>query len=317
MKILVTPTSLQPEKKIEAIERLMQYCPDVVFNRTGKPLDEDALIAHLQGCDALLAGLDEITAKVMDACPNLKVISRYGVGLNNVDLEAAKAKGIPVSNTPGTNAEAVGELAFALLLAVARKIPYQHNETKQGKWVRCNGMELLGKTIGILGLGAIGKVVARCAKGFGMKVQAYDPYINEAYCKENDIAVLSLEQVYRTSDVISLHLPLLESTRHMIDANAIAQMKDGVILINASRGGIIDEDAAYEALKSGKLGGLGLDAFEEEPPKPCAMFEMDTVVLTPHTGAHTKEATNNMASAAVDNLICMLEGKACPFIVNQ
>lgn len=317
MKILVTPTSLQPAKGSKALEILREFSDDLVFNELGRPLTEDELIPLLKDCDGYVAGLDFVTEKVINSCENLKIISRYGAGFDRVDIAAAKAKGIPVTNTPGVNAEAVGELAFSLILSVARRITYLNNSTRNGEWVRSTGMELKGKTIGIMGLGAIGKVVARCAKGFEMNVIAYDPFINEAYCKENNITVCTFDEVVEQADVISLHLPLLDSTKHMINKDAISKMKPTTILINTSRGGIIDEDAAYEALKAGKLGGLGLDAFEIEPPTGSTLFELDNVVVTPHTGAHTKEATDNMANAAIKNLIDVLSGKECPYIVNK
>lgn len=317
MKILVTPTSLQPGKGSAALEVLKEFSDDLIFNPTGRPLTEDELIPLLKDCEGYVAGLDFISRKVIEACPKLKVISRYGVGYDRVDVEAAKEHGVIVTNTPGVNSEAVGELAFALILAVARKIPYLNEDTRKGGWVRSTGFECLGKKICILGLGSIGKVVARCAQGFGMRISAYDPYINEAYCKEHDIAIVSFEEGIRNADVISLHLPLMDSTKHIINKEAITQMKDGAVLINTSRGGIIDEEAAYEALKSGKLGGLGLDAFEQEPPKDSPLFEFDNVVVTPHTGAHTKEATDNMAKASIKNLIDVLNGNACAFIVNR
>ncbi|MCF2667180.1 phosphoglycerate dehydrogenase [Faecalicatena contorta] len=317
MKILVTPTSLQPAKGSKALEILREFSDDLVFNELGRPLTEDELIPLLKDCDGYVAGLDFVTEKVINSCENLKIISRYGAGFDRVDIAAAKAKGIPVTNTPGVNAEAVGELAFSLILSVARRITYLNNSTRNGEWVRSTGMELKGKTIGIMGLGAIGKVVARCAKGFEMNVIAYDPFINEAYCKENNITVCTFDEVVEQADVISLHLPLLDSTKHMINKDAISKMKPTTILINTSRGGIIDEDAAYEALKAGKLGGLGLDAFEIEPPTGSPLFELDNVVVTPHTGAHTKEATDNMANAAIKNLIDVLSGKECPYIVNK
>lgn len=317
MKILVTPTSLQPGKNAEALETLQNFTTDLVFNSTGRPLTEDELIPLLKDCDGYIAGLDDVTAKVLAACPNLKVVSRYGAGYDRVDIQAAKEHGIVVTNTPGVNAQAVGELAFGLIMAAARNIPYLNEMTRKGEWVRSTGIELKGKTLGIMGLGAIGKVVARCAQGFGMNVIAYDPFINEAYCAENHIGNCTYDEVIEQSNVISLHLPLNDETRHMIDKASIDRMKDGVIIVNASRGGIIDEDAAYEGLKSGKIAGLGLDAFEVEPPKDSKLFEFPTVIATPHTGAHTKEATQNMANASVKNLIDVLSGNDCPFIVNR
>jgi len=317
MKILVTPTSLQPDRKSAALDRLKEFSEDLVFNSLGRPLEEDELIPLLKDCDGYIAGLDQVTARVIDSCSKLKVISRYGVGADRVDLQAAKAKGIAVTNTPGANAEAVGELAFALILSAARQVSYLDKSTRDGGWVRSTGMELKGKTIGIMGLGAIGRVVARCAEGFDMKVIAYDPYINLGYCKEHDISSCSFDEVTERSDVITLHLPLMDSTRHIISREAISRMKDGVIIVNASRGGIIDEDAAYDALKSGKIGGLGLDAFEIEPPVNSPLFEFSNVVVTPHTGAHTKEATDNMAGMSVQNAIDVLSGKDCRFIINR
>ena len=284
MKILVTPTSLQPGKNEPVLAVLRAFSDDLIFNASGRPLAEDELIPLLKDCDGYIAGLDFVTEKVIRSCPRLKAISRYGAGYDRVDIEAAKKMGIPVTNTPGVNAQAVGELAFALILSIARRIPYLDTETRDGKWVRSTGMELKGKTLGIIGLGAIGKVV---------------------------------DETIPHSDVITLHLPLNKQTRHIIGREAIGRMKPGVILVNTSRGGIIDEDAAFEALKSGQLGGLGLDAFETEPPEDSPLFRLDNVVVTPHTGAHTKEATLNMASSAVKNLIDVLSDRDCPYIVNK
>lgn len=317
MKILVTPTSIQPGKDTEALQTLMKFTDNLIFNRTGKPLTEEELIPLIKDCDGYIAGLDFITENVIKAAKNLKVISRYGAGYDRVDIHAAKACKIPVTNTPGVNAEAVGELAFALALSAARRIPYLHHSTCKGEWVRSTGIELKGKTIGILGLGAIGKVVARCAKGFEMNVIAYDPYMDQQYCRKHTITDTSFENVCADADVISLHLPLTDTTKHLINHQAIQRMKSSAILINTSRGGIIDEDAAYAALKDGGLGALCLDAFEHEPPLESPLFQLTNVVVTPHTGAHTMEATQNMADASVKNLIDILNGNDCPYIVNK
>ncbi|MCD8151672.1 MAG: phosphoglycerate dehydrogenase [Clostridiales bacterium] len=317
MKILVTPTFMQPGKKSAALDRLSAYCDNLVFNPTGKPLAGKQLIDLLKDCDGYLAGLDTVDETVLKSCPNLKAISRYGAGYDRVDTKTAADLGIPVTNTPGANAQAVAELAFGMLLCLARDIPYLHNETVKGKWVRSSGLELFGKTIGIIGLGAIGKKLANCCEGFQMKVLAYDPFIQEDYCREHHITPVTLDELLAQSDFITLHLPLLDSTWHLIDAAAIGKMKDGAILVNASRGGIIDEEAAYQALMSKKLGGLGLDAFEKEPPEASPLFTLDNVVAKPHAGAHTAEATQAMADMAVDNLIDLLEGKECRYIVNK
>ncbi len=265
-----------------------------------------------------MAGLDYITADVLEKAPaSLKVISRYGAGVDRVDMAAATAKGIKVTNTPGTNSVAVCELAFALMLCAARNVPKLHTAVEKGEWPRSQGIELRGKTLGIVGMGAIGKNLAIRAKAFGMTVNAYDPYFDEAFAKENGIGRLELDEVLTTSDFISLHVPLNDSTRHMIDAEKIAEMKDGAIVINTARGGIIDEQAAAEAVKSGKLGGLGLDAFEQEPLIDSPLKGLDNVIFTPHTGAHTAEAVSGMGSMAVDNVIAVLSGKECPHVLNK
>lgn len=316
MKILVTPTSMQPSKQSDALKRLTSYCSDIIFNPIGRPLTEDELIPLLKECDGYIAGLDYISEKVLNSCPNLKVISRYGAGYDRVDITAATKNNIIVTNTPGVNSEAVGELAMGLILSIARNIPLLNSSTRNGEWIRSSGMELRGKTIGIVGLGAIGKIVARCATGFNMKVIAYDPYIDKNYCEQHSIQHCTLDEIFHESDVISLHLPLTETTKHLIDENAFKMMKPNVIIINTSRGGLIDEAAAYNALKEKQIGGLGLDAFEIEPPLNSPLFEFSNVVVTPHTGAHTHESTKNMANLAVENLINVLEGNYCPHMIN-
>jgi len=195
MKILVTPTSFKPDKGGPALELLRSFSQDLVFNPQGKPLTEDELIPLLSGCKGFIAGLDFITRKVIENAPELKVISRYGVGVDRVDLEAAKEKGIVVCNTPGVNSSAVADLTFALLLSIARRVPLLDRKTREGEWLRSTGFELYGKTIGILGLGAVGKGVAKRASGFSMKIMAYDPFINREYAAANGIIVASFDEL--------------------------------------------------------------------------------------------------------------------------
>ena len=264
MKILVTPTSFQPGSENPALEALRAAYPELVFNPCKRPLTEDELLPLLQDCDGYIAGLDFVTEKVLRACKKLKVISRYGVGYDRVDVAAAKALGIAVTNTPGVNSEAVAELTMGLILSLVRRIPYLDRQTKSNQWLRSTGTELAGKTLGIVGLGAIGKLVARCAKGFDMNVIAYDPYIQEGYCAAHGIGIRTLDALLCEANVITLH-----------------------------------------------LGGLGLDAFEREPPTGSKLLTLDSVVATPHTGAHTAEATAKMAATSVENLIAVLEGRPC------
>jgi len=300
-----------------AVETLEKFADEVIFNSHGRPLTEDELAPLLEECDGFVAGLDFVTARAIASCKKLKVISRYGAGVDRVDIPAASERGIAVCNTPGANAQAVADLAFGLILCAARRIPMLDRKTREGEWPRSTGVELYGKTIGILGLGAIGKAVAQRAAGFSMKAAAYDPFIDERYAKENGIEVSDFDSLTKKADVISLHLPLNDGTRHIIGADVMRGMKPGAIIVNTARGGLIDEDAAYELLKSGHLGGLGLDAYEEEPPTASPLRELDNVVMTPHTGAHTREATMNMAEMAVQNLIDVLSGRECKYILNR
>ena len=315
MKILVTPTSFKPDSGSPAMKKLRSFSDSLVFNPGSKPLTEDELIPLLDGCVGCIAGLDHYTAKVIESAKSLKVISRYGVGVNEVDLIAAKAKNIVICNTPGVNAQAVADLVFALLLCVARKVSILDRKTKEGQWPRSNGTELYAKTMGILGLGAIGKAVAQRAAGFSMKVLAYDPFIDKGYAEANGIAPVDFTAITKEADFLSLCMPLTDETRNLISADVMKAMKKGAIIVNTARGGLIDEAAAYELLVSGHLGGMGLDVYEEEPPKKTPLFDLENVVLTPHTAAHTREAIAAMADMSVQNLIDILSGKDCQNVV--
>ncbi|MDR2303225.1 MAG: phosphoglycerate dehydrogenase [Treponema sp.] len=314
MKIAVTATSLKPGES-GVLNRLEAFADEIVYNPYGRPLSEDELIPFLQGCEGYIAGLDYITKKVINSVDKLKVISRYGAGVDRIDLEAARTRGIIVCNTPGVNAQAVADLAMGLMLSLARKIHMLDKKTREGQWIRSTGIELFGKTIGIIGLGAVGKGVARRAQGFSMKVLAYDPFINRQYAEENNITISEFGALIREADIICLHLPLTPETRRLISAEVMQSMKKGAIIINTARGGLIEEEAAYRLLKSGRLGGLGLDVYEEEPPKKSPLFDLDNVILTPHIASHTHEAAAAMASMSVDNLITVLSGKSCPYTV--
>ncbi|MCL2782509.1 MAG: phosphoglycerate dehydrogenase [Propionibacteriaceae bacterium] len=307
MKVLVTPTSLNAESTLAAMVRLREAADEIVFNPTTAPLHADQLIPLLQDVDGVVAGLDDYTAEVIEAAgPRLKVISRYGTGSDRVDQAAAAARGIVVATTPGANAIGVAELALGMMFALARSIPTLDRAVRAGGWPRAHGMELTGKTLGIVGVGAIGKALAQRAEGLSMHVVGYDPMVSDDDMSAAGIKPLPLGQLLACSDVVSLHVPIMDSTRHMIDASALASMKKGALLINTARGGLIDEDAACQALKSGQLGGLALDAYEVEPPKGSPLFELDNVIATPHTGAHTDESVQRMADAAVDNLLKVL-----------
>ncbi len=221
-----------------------------------------------------------------------------------------------VCNTPGVNAQAVADLTFGFMLSLVRRLPLLDRTTREGQWDRSIGAELYQKTIGILGLGYVGKAVARRAAGFSMRILACSPDIDQEYARANGITAVSFNELVSESDFLSLHLPLKAETQHIISADVMRKMKKGALLINTARGGLLDEAAAYELLKSGHLGGLALDVYETEPPHNSPLFTLNNVIFTPHTAAHTAEATAAMASLSVQNLIDVLSGKKCAHVVN-
>lgn len=314
-KVFASPTSFQKPQN-RAARELLESHAEVTFNDLGVPLKGEQIIERLVDMDGYIAGLDYITRDVVERMPeSVRVISRYGIGVDRVDLDACRARGIAVTNTPGANATAVCELAFALMLSVARSVPELDSAVKRGEWPRSEGIELAGRTLGIVGLGTIGKKLALRARAFEMKVLAYDPYFDGAFATAAGIERASLDELFAVSDFVSLHLPYDETTRHIVNAGRIASMKRGAILINTARGGLIDEAAAAEALRSGQLGGLGLDAFAQEPPADSPLIGLPRVVMTPHTGAQTAEAVANMGMMAVRNLLSELDGTASPYRV--
>ncbi|MDD3109361.1 MAG: phosphoglycerate dehydrogenase [Eubacteriales bacterium] len=316
MKILVTPTSFGKPENAPARQMLASFADEVVYNDLGVPLKGQELLSRLEGVDGYIAGVDYITADVVAAMPDsLKVISRYGAGVDRVDLDACRKRGIIVTNTPGANATAVCELAFGLMLASARNIPQLHSAVFEGRWPRSDGMELAGKTLGIAGLGAIGKKLAIRAIAFEMRVMAYDPYLDHDFTVRHGIGAAQWDELLENSDILSLHVPLTEATRHMINARSILRMKDGATLINTARGGLLDEEACAAAIRSGKLRGLGLDAFEQEPLIDSPLKGLPRVIFTPHTGAHTAEAVRNMGIMAAQNAIAILTGEQCPCVI--
>ena len=290
---------------------------EVIYNPTGKPLSSEEVAKLLPGIDGYIAGLDCIDADALQTADRLKVISRYGVGFDNVDLTAAREKGIIVTNTPGANSVSVAELALGLMLALARQIPEAVEAVHQGKWPRYSGVSLEGKTIGILGLGAIGKHLARRLSGFDCTIVAFDPCVDTVFAKANSIELGTMDQVIERSDFVSLHLPLLPETRGIVNETFLGKMKKGSFLINTSRGEVIDEVALLKALQSGHLKGAGLDAFSSEPPDPKnPLLALPQVISTPHLGAQTDGATSNMGWFAMKDCLAVLRNEEPVYRVN-
>jgi len=263
-------------------------------------LSEADLAKKIKGYDALIVRSGTtVTKKIIEASDKLKVIGRAGVGLDNVDVEAASKKGVVVMNAPTGNTISTAEHAFGLMMALSRNIPMANQSVKQGKWDRKKfmGVELYGKVLGIIGLGRIGTEFAKRAQAFEMKVIAYDPFLSKEKAKSLNVESVDLDTLLKNSDYITMHTPLTEETKHLIDEKAFRKMKKGVRIINAARGGIVDEKALAKYIKSGKVGGAALDVYESKakPPMDSPVVDVDEVVTTPHLGASTEEAQVNVA----------------------
>lgn len=307
-RLLVTPTSFGKNNPAMRSD-LEAVVGEVVYSPVSRPLTSPELAGLLPGCHGYIAGLDEINRSALEKADRLIVIARYGVGVDNVDLEAARVKGIAVTNTPGANSASVAELTVGFILALARQIPEVSAATRQGGWPRLNGLSLEEKVVGLIGFGAIGKQVARRLAGFDCCILAYDPFPDLAAAARLGVQLTPLEQLLAQADFVSLNLPLLPETRDMVNAEFLGKMKRGAHLINTSRGELLDERALADALKTGHLRGAALDVFTSEPPGlDNPLLGLPQVIVTPHCGAHTDGAINNMGRMSVQDCLAVLRG---------
>lgn len=308
-RVLVTPTSYglhDPALK----EALAGAVGEVVYNTTGRPLASAELLELVPGCDGFIAGLDSIDRPVIEAADRLQVIARYGVGVDNVDLDTAQERGIVVTNTPGANSASVAELTVGLILSLARPIPAAVAATKAGEWPRTPGLTLEGKVVGLIGFGAIGKQVARRLAGFDCAVLAYDPLPDEAAALAHGVDLRPQAEVVRAADFLSLHCPVTPETEAMVDEAFLGQMKTGAFLINTARGQLVDEAALYKALRANHLRGAALDVFAQQPPgADNPLLALDAVIATPHMASHTDGATNAMGWGALHDCLAVLRGQ--------
>lgn len=312
-------TRLIPERGLEVVR---EFCEVDVWPEELPPTREE-LLQHIRGVDGLLCLLtDKIDGDVMDeAGPQLKVISNHAVGFDNIDVPAASARKIPVGNTPDVLTDATADFAFALLMAVARRIPEAERYVHQGKWktwgpVTLLGVDLKGATLGLIGFGRIGKAVARRALGFDMRVIYYDPKEKKAY-PDLQATQVDFETLLGESDFISLHTPLTPDTHHLIDAEAFSKMKSNAVLINTARGPVVDPDALYQALKQHRIFGAGLDVTDPEPlPLDSPLLTLDNIVIIPHIASASKSSRAQMSWMAAQNLIAGLKGERLPNCVN-
>lgn len=294
-------------------EYLRAHGCELVLDPPEQAYSADELAARLADIDGVILGLDTCDASVFARAPALRTVARYGVGVDNIDLAAAARHGVIVTRTPGTNHIAVAELTIGLLFALARGIPRMNAGVHAGAWARITGWELTGKTLGVIGFGAIGREVAQRAHGLGMRVLAHDPWYTGDWGSAQPV---DLPDLLRRSRAVSLHCPLTPETANLLKADTLALLPDGAVVINTARGGLIDEAALYAELASGRLGGAALDVFACEPPASSPLLALETVIATPHAGAATVESVERTGLLAARNCLAVLRGEPCDFIVS-
>jgi glyoxylate reductase len=306
----------------EVMEQLDTAC-DMEANREDRPMEREHVLEKIAGKEGLLSMItDRVDAELMDRAPDLKVISNLAVGTNNIDVAAATARGVAVTNTPGVTTEPTADLTLGLILAVARRIVEEDRLTREGKFqywapMLFLGRSVAGKTLGIIGFGAIGQAVAKRARGFDMRMMYHQRRrLDEAREREMGIEYADFGRLLRESDFVSLHVPLTDNTRYLIGAKELQQMKPTAFLINASRGPVVNEKELVEALRKGVIAGAGLDVYENEPALTPGLTELPNVVLTPHVGSGTIEDRTLMARMATENLLAGLKGEVPRYILN-
>lgn len=313
-KIVVTARSFgQADDK--ALQLLKENGCQVVRISAGDKSLEEQLREAIKTADGVIAGLETYDSELIKSASKLKVISRYGVGYDNVDVKAAAENEVLVTITPGANGDSVSDLAIALMLDGARNVTVMDNSMKTKSQSRPQGVEMWQKTLGVIGTGRIGQGVAKRCRGFDMKILCYDIFENESFKQECPAKYVDLETLLRESDFVSVHSPLTPETKHMISTKEFSMMKKDAVIVNTARGGIIDEAALYEALRTGQIRAAGLDATVEEPPYESPLMQLPNCIFTSHAGAATKEASSKMSFMAAQNVVDALIQKDCLYKV--
>jgi phosphoglycerate dehydrogenase-like enzyme len=281
---------------------------ELVFSTPGKMPEEDELIRLLPGCVGYLVGVEPITAAVLEAADTLQVISRNGTGINNIDIQAARQLRVEIMRAEGANARGVAELTLGVILSLIRSVPYSDACMKRGSWERRKGLELQGRTLGLIGCGKIGQLVSRLSLVFGLDVLAYDAFPDQRFNPGPGFRFTSLEEVLANSDIITFHCPEQADGRAILNSERMRRLKPGVYIINTARASLIDETAILEALQEGRAAGLALDVYDREPPAPSPLLSDDRVIATPHIGGFTSESVSRATLAAVENLLKFFKG---------
>lgn len=307
MNIMISTSSFARHSR-EPLDLLDAWGASYRFNDHGRKLTEDEIGSLLEDVDGLIAGTEPLTRNVFRRAPRLKVVSRCGTGLDNVDLEAAAESGIEVRNTPEAHVDAVAELALAAMLSSLRHLPQADRAVRGGQWSKPMGRLLRGKTVGLVGLGRVGRRLVELLAPFEVSVLATDPWKDQELVSRHGVEYMELEELLERADIVSLHLPYSDEVRHLLDDRRLRRMKPGAVLVNCARGGIVDEEALCSALSEGRLGGAHLDTFELEPYNgPLTGFQ--NVTLTPHFGSYAVEGRVRMEREAVENLIDCLSNR--------
>jgi phosphoglycerate dehydrogenase-like enzyme len=307
-KILVTPRSFSRYGET-AIKKMESKGYTVIYNTTGRQYSYEEFCSLASDADGIILGVDRVDADMLQRAKKLKGISRFGVGIDNIDVDTAKQLGIGIRRTVGSNSVSVAELAVSFFFALSKNLVQCVNEVKDGRWNKISGQELKGKTVGILGLGAVGKEVMRITQGIGMKVMGYDPFVNKEEMEAAyNIRIGSIEEILRESDYVTLHMPLTEDTKNLMNKDTLRMMKPSAYLINTARGGLVDEEALHEALSRQWIAGAAEDVFSVEPPAANEkLLQLDNFILSPHVASLTKDAELTSIHMATDNLLALLQ----------
>lgn len=297
----------------EGRNALLEAGYTLIENQTGRPYTKEELKEIGGEISGVICGCEIWDEETISAAPDLEVIIKFGVGYDNIDSEAAKRHGVQAANCPGMNSAAVAEQTMALLLACMREVPALDRSVRQGNWERRVFPEISGSVFGVLGFGAAGRAVAKCARAFGAQVIAYDKYPDKRLAEELGVSLCSVEEIFSRSDIISIHLPALAETRHLINKETIGKMRKGVVMVNTARGMIVDEEAVAEALKSGKIYAYGTDVYEKEPVKGNSpLLYCPHTVLSPHLAGESLNSYSRIGMAAAQGIIAALSGKELP-----
>lgn len=308
-KVLVTATNYST-LCAEAKRLLEEGGCEIIENRVGRPHTFEELVPLVSDIDGVIAGVDTWDEAVFKLAPNLKAIARFGVGVDNIDLAKAREYGIQVTNVPGGNADAVAELAVGLILSMIRNIPALHQSARRGYWDRYVGEEIQGKTVGLLGFGNIAQMTAKKLQGFDVKLIAYDKYPNADKAKEYGVELVSSDDVLKRSDVVSMHLPSLKETYHMMSDEQFSMMKKTAFFVNTARGALVDEKALHRALQTRSIAGAAIDVYEQEPVSADnPLFQLDNLISTPHTAAETVETYRRVGLVTAQALLDVFAGK--------